>query len=63
MTVTQPGPKWFLPKLCPGCGSKMPSYSPHGRKTCSVTCRVRVHRRRQAEAAERPAEPEGVGDD
>lgn len=58
MTVTRLGPKWFQPKLCPGCGTKLPSYSPHGRKTCGVTCRVRMHRQRQAGAMDLPREPE-----
>ena len=49
MTVTQLGPKWFQPKLCPGCGKKMPSYSAYGRKTCSDKCRQRMHRQRKAE--------------
>lgn len=51
MTVTRLGPNWFKPRLCPGCGEKMPSYSAYGRKTCSDKCRQRMHRQRKAEAA------------
>ena len=49
MSVTRLGPKWFAPKLCPGCGAKLPSYSAHGRKTCSDRCRKRVQRMRRRE--------------